>query len=615
MYLFLSLITNFSNQFSNLSSDYIGLFINYSAFIVFFINSILALFLIFITFLLGKKLQNIFFSNKKTIDYDFLISIALGFVFIGSSIAILGFLSILTSSTLYIFLFLIILYSVFPISQTNNELKELLNSLKIAYLDLSKNKVVYLGVILFLLVALINLINPETREDQYHVDLPRTYLREHSIMIPPKEDLHVSGSPLLTEMYYTLGIFITKTPEIARYIHFFFYFLVLLTLLNFSKLKGYKFSVYAPLLFVTAPVVIHETSSAYVDFQWLFFFLLTILIFISNKKHTGKSMLIMGILSGGMLATKLWTIVFIPILMFYLYISLPKDRYKNTLIFVLGVLSISLIWFTRAYLLTGDAFYPAFASASILPGSDIDYNLAKYLAWNTSAINPLQNLNVFSPFLFIGIPLLFYKFKENFQVLLKVDILKLLFLFVSLYLVINYPYGRYLIGLYVLYIFAASLGISTMINKIARTKYVLYAITFILFLYYFTNSMLILPYTFGIADKNKYLSRILIRDNSSYFDFGKKFDKYITEKDRVAMYNFHGYYYSTFNYIDVNFIVNKNNKSLMVLKNKGVTKLLIRGGDINWLCERLKLNDCSRDKYKLQSSYLEFPYYYLYSIK
>jgi len=77
----------------------------------------------------------------------------------------------------------------------------------------------------------------------------------NTIMITPKEQLHVSGSPMLSEMYYSIGIFLWS-EESARYIHFVFYILVLLTLLEFAKNSKYKFSIYTPLLFVTAPVAV-----------------------------------------------------------------------------------------------------------------------------------------------------------------------------------------------------------------------------------------------------------------------------------------------------------------------------------------------------------------------
>ena len=184
----------------------------------------------------------------------------------------------------------------------------------------------------------------------------------------------------------------------------------------------------------------------------------------------------------------------------------------------------------------------------------------------------------------------------------------------AFYLLVQYIYGRYLIGLYILLIFLASLGIYNFAAKTKLLKLFLSLVLFILFAYYFINQILILPYAFGVANQNNYLTRILSRDNSSYYDFGGKFHDYISAKDYVATYKIFGLYYANFKFIDVNFIFDKN-KDFSVLKKHGVTKLVIKGGDINWFCKTAGVTNCSSSAYKLLSSYNEFPTYYLYSIK
>ena len=184
----------------------------------------------------------------------------------------------------------------------------------------------------------------------------------------------------------------------------------------------------------------------------------------------------------------------------------------------------------------------------------------------------------------------------------------------SIYIIINYPFGRYLLGLYVLLIFISSVGINRVLEKVNSFKYLLNLGILILFLYYFINSIFVLPYTFGISDENKYLSRILIRDNSSYFNFDKKFNKYITKNDYVATYDIYGYYYAPFKFIDINFILDINHRDFNLLKINKVTKLFIRGGDINWFCNKTSLTNCNPSKYSLISTYQVYPTYYLYKL-
>lgn len=457
------------------------------------------------------------------------------------------------------------------------------------------------------------LINPEVREDQYHVDFPRIYLNNQTIMIPPEEQLHVSASPMLAEMSYVAGIFLWSV-ESARYIHFAFYLLTLLTLLEFSRLKSYGFAVYTPLIFASAPVIIHETSSMYTDFQWIFFFLLSILVLLN--KSLSPRIILSGILFGAMISVKLWTVAFIPASVLFLVILGKKnlrEGTRNISLFSLGTIGISFIWFLRAFILTGNPFFPSFTNLSTLGYGNEYFGLSHYLGLNTFLINPWQLITVFSPLFFLGLLFLAYKFGENLK-FLKLDVFKFTLLLFVTYLLIQYIYGRYLIGLYVVLIFLSSIGFYQVLRKFKLAKILINAFIFVFFSYYFVNQILILPYSFGLADKNNYLTRILSRDNSSYYDFGKKFDKYISSSDFVATYKIFGYYYADFKFIDVNFIFTKG-KSFSELKEKGITKLFIKSGDINWFCKSAGITDCNPGNYLLLSYYNEYPTYYLYVIK
>ncbi|MBI3985155.1 MAG: glycosyltransferase family 39 protein [Candidatus Levybacteria bacterium] len=616
MDLFYSLLNNINQNFSYLKEDFVGLNIDLSVFLGFFINFLFSLILIFISFALGKKIINLFTKKSDNASYSYLIYIAIGYIAIGTLIAVLGIFSLLSKTNILIVFGIIVLITN-PFS-FKKDWHLLHKSIKSSFSILKRDKFVFIGVSLFILLSLVNLINPEIREDQYHVDLPRIYLQNQTIMIPPKEDLHVSGSTLLAEMFYTPTIVFTS-KESARFVHFIFYFLTLFTLLEFSRLKDYKFAVFTPLIFVTAPVVLHEASSMYVDFQWIFLFLLSVLILIANNKKARSVLILSGFLLGGMLATKLWTIVFIPLVIAYLLFKLKRERiynkFINIVLFGFATLIVPSIWFIRSFILTGNFVYPAFTKEILLDGSSWNLPLSHYLVINSTLLNPLSLINVFSPFFFLGLIFILYGFKNNFSLLLKLDIFKLSFMFLILYLVLNYPYGRYLLGLYVLFIFIASLGLNNALRRFKYLNGLLLAVLLVFFSYYFINSLLILPYALGIADKNSYLSRVLVRDNSSYYDFGRSFDKYIDKQDLVAMYNFHGYYYADFKYIDTNYIFDNENRNFDLLRKNGITKLLTRGGDIEWFCQKIKLSNCVPQKYSLISNYSVHPYYYLYNIK
>lgn len=602
-----SLPGNIQRKISYIQQDFIGLKIDINIFATFSVSLTFAIFITFLSYSIGKKILSIFKDTTRT-NHHYLVSIAIGYITISSGIAILGLFSILNFTYITLYLFLVIFYSFsFPFSLKNN-LITLFISIKNDFIYLKKNKFVFLWTTLFVLIALLNLLNPEIREDQYHADLPIIYLKNQTIMIPPYEKIKVSASPLLSEMYYIPGI-LYFSKESARYIHFIFYILILLTLTNFSRLKRYKFAIYTPLLFASAPVVIHETSSMYVDFQWIFCFLLSIIMLLdyqSNKFALIKS----GVLFGGVLATKLWTNVFSTV--FLAYISTTKENLNkkiiDMLLFALFTLLVSILWFFRAYALTGNPLFPAFSLISLSYFVGINYRL----------INIFSYINVFSPLFFISLAFLLYKIKANIKIIYKLELFRFLLFLTILYLLIQYPFGRYLLGLYVVFIFLNSLTIHNVYSKLRSIRILLNCVLLIVFSYYFLNACLNLPYAFNISDKNKYLTRILSRDNSSYYNFDRKFEKFISSKDLVATYEIFGFYYANFNYIYADYVFSRTN-DFTSLRNLGASKLFIKGGDITMLCSKNKLVKCDVENYQLLSKYSAFPYstnsYYLYEIK
>ena len=615
MNLFFSLVGNIINNWNYLVNDFLGFSLNLSVIINFLINFLIAFLFIFTSFSFGKKLIQMLSIKLKNNDYNYLIYIALGYIFISTGFALLGFFSLLKPPIILFYLTLVLIFSfLFSLSLKKNFYSLSKGFIK-SFTLLKLNKFVFTWVILFIVLAFINLVNLEIREDQYHVDFPKIFLANNTIMTLPKEPFYVSASPMLSEMFYTVGIFLFS-KETARYIHFSFYVLAILTLIEFSRLKKYKFSIFTPLLFASAPVVIKETSSMYSDFQWIFCFLLAIILTLSNSNKSTLKYVLSGILFGGMLASKLWTIVFLPVFIIYLFIMLNENnKFKYIFIFFISVLFISSFWYFRAFLLTGNPFYPAFINETNLEQELNHLTISDSIGINYPLLNPLNYKHVFSPLFFLGIIFFLYKFNENIKILKKLNLFKLFFLLLFLYLSIHYPFGRYLLGLYVLFIFISSLGIEKIYRSFKFSRYFLNLILLVLFSYYSVNSLLVMPYSLGIADKNKYLSRVLIRDNSSYYDFGRKFDKFISKDDLVATYGIFGYYYANFNFIDINFILDENNRSFPLLKEYGATKLFIKGGGINWFCNRIKLTNCNKSNYELISNYLGHPTYYLYNIK
>lgn len=603
----------FSNIVSNfvyVQNDFISLSLNPFGIFGVMVNIIFATVLISTLYLLGIKIKNIFFKRDNE-GIEHFINIAIGYVVFTSGIAILGMASLFYNYVLYLYIFTCFLFAFYPLSETRKygkEIKDLLwNELAT---QLRRNRGITVAALLFIAIAFLRLIPPEIGEDAigYHTSLPYLYLQEHSIMKNPQYALNiVFPIPQLGEMLYVatqaLGI-----KDASRYVHFFFYLAVVLLIYWEGKKSKYS-SFYGALLFITAPVVIQVSSRANMDFPWLLCWLLAVLL-ITNNIRT-PTLILAGILFGGVLATKLWTIVFLPLFIFYLFLTV-KNYYRATgssLIFVLSAILVSAMWYIRAYVVSGNPLYPAFSQKAV------SSELFDYIGFNNSLFH-YENIVAFSPLFYISLALFIMEVIRSRKIQLK-NLLVFLLLLCFAYLVVKYHFPRYVLGLYIIAVLYIAYRAESFFKKSTFYKYTFVLLYVVLFIYYFINTLFILPYGFGWADKNKYLTRILSRDNSSYYDFDGLFGKHISANDVVATYGIYGYYYADFNYVDVSKIITTPlNKSLNEFRKKNITKLLIKGGDINWFCAHVGLEDCGEHDIELIATYpLDSKKYNLYDLK
>lgn len=615
MNLLSSLIGNISANFNYLRQDYTGLVFDYHIILKILINLLLAIIIIIAYYFLGNKIRQYFFKIPGLKKFNFVINICLGYIFVGTCLGIIGFFSNLYPAVLFIFIFLIALIAIYPINSLLPRIKELYIQFADFFSSYSKNKLVFFFVFIFILIAIFKLISPEVKEDQYHTDFPTSYLQQHTTMIPPGEPLRARLAPQLAEMSYMITVFLNN-KESSRYINFLFYILILLTFYSLSKERRYKSTIYAILIFASTPIVIKETSAVYVEFPFILCLLISVFV-LCEDKITNKKIFLSGILFGGMLATKLWTIAFFPMPLIYLlfvYKNIPKRKLlQYILIFTISALIISSIWYIRSYILSGTPFYPAFVSDKNLGNTYANVGFDQFLGINYRILS-FSNLKEFSPLFFMGIIFILFKFKNFVSQLNTKKIFIFTFLLLLEHVFIQYYLGRYLLGLYPLMIIIASYGVENGIKKSHIFKYIFVAIMLILSSYYLINSILALPYGLGLADQNKYLTRVLSRDNSSYYDFNHLFGKYINKNDYVAVHNLTGFYYANFNYLDTNYIFDENKKSFNEFKNKKITKFIIKGGDMRWFCNENKILNCNTKEYSLLSVFPEKPIY-LYSIK
>lgn len=607
------LISNITDNFILLKSNFIGISFNIIGVIGVVLNTLFVLSIMLVFYSIGDKIRSYFFKvNEDKLSH--FINVALGYIVVSAGIAILGVLSILYKNILLAYLIIITLISLYPFSKIKSFAGRVLDLPNVLIkLPRSRDAFAFWGTAIFVIIAFLRLIPPEIGEDAigYHTSLPSLYLKTHSILIDPKYSFNlVFPVPQLGEISYVIAQSISL-KDASRYIHFTFYVLVVLLLFHIGTSKElHHLGSYAPLLFVTAPVVIQVSSRANADFQWLLCWLLAVFL-ITKKRLALKEIKLSAILFGGVLATKIWAIAFTPIFFVFLLV-VNKDRVQGIRwgsIFLFFSFLVPSLWYIRSYFLTGNPFYPGFSG----PTDSLTASLAENIGFNKLMFS-YPTLITFSPLFYFGILFLFTKYHHVKKFLNTKLLLFFILLFIEHIFLVRYGFSRYLLALYSLAVLIVSFGFNSILN--IQLKFAFYFLYCLLFFYYFINTIIALPYGFGWADKNRYLTRILSRDNSSYYDFDHLFDKWISDKDLVATYHIGGYYYSDFSYIDVSDIFSRNHKNFNLLKANGVTKLFINGGDISWLCKKLMIESCDLESVKLLASYPpDSKKYNLYDIK
>ncbi len=614
----MNLFHNVASNYNFFREDFVGLSVNFSGVGDFFLHILIAAAIFIIFYLFGEKLRKLFFKENK--KYNFFVSIALGYIVTGTGIGLLGAFSLLQKEVIWGYLIVILLVAsyrfplvkVFKVIFRKKSIKNWIPGL-----PPGMTKVVVWGVILFVSIAFLRLMTPEITEDGYHTDLPRFYFATQTSIHETRELLHVIPYPQLAEMVYLIPLFLGD-KEAVRFIHFGFYLLIILLLFAIAKQKESSFANLAPLLFVTAPIMVRYSSSQYVDFFMVFSFLLSLIIL--QKNASEKIIILSGIIFGSVLSIKMWTLIYMPVVIIYLILLNRQlkvlDVLRLVMIFVTAVLSVPLVWYIRAFIITGNPIYPIFSKLEYL---EISNNLAPVAAnyfgfnWNMFAF---ENMVVYSPLFFLGVIFFIFSYRQVIKRVKKLSLFMFFILLMSEQLIVRVDLGRYLIAWYTIAIVIVSAGVSVVLHKNIVTRFVFILIYLVLFLYYFLNTMCMLPYGFGWSDKNAYLTRVLGRDNASYYDFDHLFNKWISNKDLVATDGIVNFYYADFQYIDIGYIFTKDRRSFDLLRQKGVTKLLVKGGDIEWFCKRLALTQCDRDKVKLLATWpADTRKYNLYELK
>ncbi len=167
------------------------------------------------------------------------------------------------------------------------------------------------------------------------------------------------------EMLYTLGLALHGQP-LPNFIHWTFNFLTCGAIFAFGKRYfNTVIGLVSSVVFFTLPVVLWESSTAYIDLMVTFYGFMTIFFFMNwYQTHEKTWLLLAGIFAGIGLGTKInLGLVLLPlaILVFFNFIRQrkPSSEWIQSLIyFGVPILLFSKPWFIRDFLWTGNPIFP-----------------------------------------------------------------------------------------------------------------------------------------------------------------------------------------------------------------------------------------------------------------
>lgn len=606
----------FQGRISYLSEDFTGISLNIKTVGIFILQALIAFACIAIIFLIGNRIRQRFFLEEG--DKNVFLSIAFGYITVGIGIALLGIYSLLTPIylVLYIVVVCVIALHKLNISSTKIFIADFFRS----PLPIKKNKVISTFILLFFIVGFLRLLLPETGVDAlwYHTDYPKQYLQRGTMMVPVKGNLYLAATPQLGQMPYVIFTFLGLV-DAARIFHFLFLILVLVLLYHISKdLTSPNAGLVIALLFITSPIILRHAPTAYVDFQWLFFWLLSLWILLKAKILRLKIIILTGVLFGGLLSMKLLAIVFFPVLLMYTLLKSKAGSFsalKNVLLFLFTAGAVVSIWYVRAFVMTGNPFYPQFASMQNELVSVLTLNDFLSLAYWQYKVQGIFNILDFSFLSAVALVGLFFLQKNQHKVLMRSNLFTFFCLVALLFFFLPTPFfvGRHLLYLYSLIILLFALPLANIYERFILARRGIQLALLLLFSYYFIGTLVLLPYGFGWADTNKYLTRTLENDNSSYYDYDRKFSKYIGKNETVATYKVQGLYYASFEPKDVALLLEEKGNIYTQLEKYNISKLLIKGGDTQWFCSNTKYQACDVKNFVLLAKH-EPAKLYLYKI-
>lgn len=494
----------------------------------------------------------------------------------------LGLLQLLYKEIVVVFtlIFFTLFYFIF-LDTLNRSWKNFISELYF----LSKNKLFLLMLLLFFLLALVNLIGalgPELAFDAlwYHLTFPNLYLLHHAVYHIPGGLLYYSDMPKLGELLY-VGALAFGNEITAKVLHWSFGILVCFSIYIFSKkLFSRHLALLAVVIFYANLVVSWESTTAYIDLIRTFFEFLALWAFVlwfSEKKT--KWLLTSALMTGLAISTKLLALGSLGIFLILLIGLLLKRKMHVTEIFkqVFLYISISLViplpWLIFSFYYTSNPVYPFFTSTYGVELSPFNPIQIVTDIWSVLLFSP----DPISPVYLLCIPLIviyFAKFTPAMRLMIVYSFLSLLVWYITprtgggRFLLVYLPTFSVVCAGLVNYLFKEKDSYSKKTGGVLIGILLFVAVTSII--YRAVANYRYIPVIIGVKSEQAFLKENLNFAFGDFYDIDGYFKKTITSQDKVLLYGFHNLYYVDFPFVD----------SSWVKKGDAFNYVAVHGGEV-----------------------------------
>jgi len=215
---------------------------------------------------------------------------------------------------------------------------------------------------------ILNLTPPISRDALiHHLAVPKLWLKHGGIYEIPWANY--AYYPMNIDILYALCLYF-KNDIAPKIIHLVFGMGTGLLIYFYLKTKyGRNWGLLGMGIFITTPIVIWLSTTAYVDLGMTFFITSSVMAFIKWRDSEYKNIkwfLLSGLAMGMAVGSKYNALIAAFILNMLLMLSVVQDKHKQTAALWYGILFFAITaitaspWYLKNYLQTGNPFYPLF---------------------------------------------------------------------------------------------------------------------------------------------------------------------------------------------------------------------------------------------------------------